>query len=159
MSPSDIAHRNKEKDAHLDLADKAAMEANTTSRTISGQLLLIAGAILTFSAAVLSSTSLTTSLPELWKGCIVASWILFGTSAFISILDLLNGYRFFRAWQKYHFAVAEKIAEDSMPNEAIEALRGKKPEPATSMYLIYAQVVLIFAGLVLLLMAISHSFL
>ncbi|GGW15193.1 hypothetical protein GCM10018980_39960 [Streptomyces capoamus] len=158
-SEKDVTYRNKEKNARLELAHKAALEANTVSRTTSGQLLLIAGAILTFSSAALSNTSLLINLSFSWKLCVIMSWGFFAASALVSILSLFRDYRFFVSWKTYHFKVSGRIADGDTPSGAVDALRSQLPKDETPMWPLYLQACLIFLGLLMLLSVIAHSLL
>lgn len=156
MTKQETDYRNKEKNARQDLANAASQEANTTSRTTSGQLLLIAGAILTFSASVMSS-SYAAHLSLGWDKALILSWVLFALSALLGIIGLFIDYSFFRKWQTYHFAVAESISESIGPDEAAEINKDKKPKRESPLWPLIAQSILIVIAVTIFIVVISRA--
>lgn len=153
---SEIDRRNKEKNARLDLSQQAGQEANTTSRTTSGQLLLVAGAILTFSSSVLTS-SYTSHLSYGWKKLLVCSWILFAISALLGVVSLFIDYYYFRKWHRYHFAVGSTISNSVSPEQAVDMNKNKKPKNESSLWPLIVQSILIVIAAALFIMIISHA--
>ena len=138
------------------MATKAGQEANETSRVTSGQLLLIAGAILTFSASVMSNSQAVTQLSHGWKIRLILSWILFATSALVSIISLITDYYFFKGWNKYNLSVAKAITKKRDYDEAIDSNIDIIPRETSPIWPLLLQLCLIFSGMVLFLEVISH---
>jgi uncharacterized membrane protein SirB2 len=155
----DIAYMDKEKDARLELANEAGTEANETSRVTSGQLLLIAGAILTFSSSVMSNTNSIKHLSHGWKIALISSWVVFAVSALASILSLLSDYFFFKKWHDYQFAVGLSIHDGLDPDAAADKHKSQKPSGASPIWPLIVQSLLIFSGITLFIIVIAHMLL
>jgi uncharacterized membrane protein SirB2 len=159
MASNNIEHRNKEKDARLELAHEAGREANEVSRVTSGQLLLIAGAILTFSSSVMSNADSIKHLSHGWKMALIISWIIFAASALVSILSLFSDYFFFGKWHKYQFAVGLSIHDGLDPDAAAKKHEADKPNGTSPIWPLVVQSLLIFSGITLFIIVIAHMLL
>jgi hypothetical protein len=161
MNAADIDRINKEKDERLKLAQQAASEANNTSRTTSGQLLLIAGAILTFSASVISSNTIITHLSWGWRHILIVSWAIFALSALFGLLGLFIDYYFFRRWNTYQFSVAEELTKGTPSptkiKDTLSKLDSKKPASSSPLWPLIIQTLLIIVGVIMFLLVISHA--
>jgi hypothetical protein len=154
---------NNEKDKRQDLAFKAGDEANVTSRVTSGQLVLIAGAVLTFSASVISSNVIISTLSHSWKLILIWSWILFAGSVFAGLVGLVIDYRFFLRWHDYHQDVAEELGSGRYSDKnfrnavAVVQARTGLPKKSSTLWPLIIQGVLIVLATTLFLAVISHA--
>lgn len=154
----EVGYINNEKDAYLRNEDNASSEANITARTLSGQLLLVSGAILTFSSAMIGSQSITSSLTYGWKKILIWSWVLLATSAAAGILQVWFDYRFFRKWKKYNHSVAEELVTGKYISTNINKAKAKfdKPKDSSESYAMVAQGLFLVIGITVFLTVVSH---
>jgi hypothetical protein len=161
MSPTVTDRINKEKDERQELAHKAGSEANITARTTSGQLLLIAGAILTFSASVISSGTIISRLSWNWKHVLVYSWLIFALSALFGIYGLLRDYYFFGNWNKYQIKFASELTKGLPKSTKItdvsKKMHSEKPNSSSPIWPLLIQTILIIVGVIVFLLVISHA--
>jgi ABC-type Fe3+ transport system permease subunit len=149
---------NNEKDAYLNNEDSAASEANTTARTLSGQLILISGAILTFSSVMIGSQSTTAKLSHSWREKLIISWVLLLLSACAGILQVWIDYRFFRKWKKYNHSIAVELVSGKYISTNVNEAKAKfnKPNENSKSYAMAAQGLLLILGITIFLITVSH---
>lgn len=149
---------NNEKDAYLQNEDKASAEANTTARTLSGQLLLVSGAILTFSSVMLGSQNTTAALSLGWKRALICSWVLLAISAAAGIMQVWIDYRFFRKWKTYNHSIALELVTGKYisANIAEAKKKFKKPEETSKSVAMIAQGGLLVIGVTIFIAVVSH---
>jgi|GEM_PF-4955688 len=149
---------NNEKDQYLDSATHAGDQANVTSRTLSGQLLLISGAILTFSSAIIGGDSIVSKLSGDWKAALIVAWILLVLSAASGIGQIYSDRNFFVLWHKYNSDIAKELGTGKYNSSNIKDAinKFKKPKEASDSHLLTMQVRLLVVGIVLFLIVVAH---
>jgi len=161
LAKQEAAYINNEKDEYLKNETTAANEANITARALSGQLLLVAGAILTFSSAIISSQNTLSNLSYGWRGVLIGAWVLLALSAVAGMCQVLIDFKFFIKWRKYNHSVAEELVTGKYVSTNInEALKKyvKPPESSISSAMIL-QGFFLGLGIALFIVVISHALL
>lgn len=159
MTPKDEAdYINHEKEEFLKSSGTAALQANETFRTLSGQLILIAGTIITVSAAFLTTDSSKMLVGHYAKFLLIAAWVLFGSSIVSGIVSLYSDANFFVSWQKYHFNLAKELGSGKYTSKTINKIYDEHERPRDRGYLIplYIQFVLMGLGGLLFMILIIH---
>ena len=159
MSPKEEAtYINHEIEEFQKSSSNAAGQANETLRTLSGQLVVISGTIITLSAAFLSTDHTTSILGHHSRGLLVASWIALAISIVAGVASLYLDSNFFVAWQKYHFNLAKELGTGKYTSKNIGDIYKKHKHPRDRSYLfpLYLQFFFMGVGGLLFLVLIIH---
>ncbi len=148
---------NHEMNEHQKLAVDAGAEANETQRMLAGQLILIAGTVITVSAVFLN-TDHGNTLGLHSKALLIGSWIAFAVSISSGILGLVLDSEFFVSWQKYHFGIAVELGTSKYTSLTIQKARNKNPLPKarSPVWPLYGQIGLLALGGLTFLALIIH---
>jgi hypothetical protein len=160
VAKEEAEYINREKEEFLKSSSTAALQANETFRTLSGQLVLVAGTVITVSAAFLTSDSSKVPVGNHAKYLLVSAWILLGGSIVSGIVSLYSDANFFVSWQKYHFALAKELGTGKYTSKTIgkiyEVHKEKRPRDRGYLFPLYIQFILMGLGGLLFMVLIIH---
>lgn len=111
---------NKLKDEYISAADDAARQANDTSRTIHGHLIVFSGTIISVSAVFINSTS-SPKLGYHSQLLLSAAWVIFLISIISGIYALDSGARFLKRWQTYNSKMAKLLASGKYTTQTLKS--------------------------------------
>lgn len=110
---------NKLKDEYISAADDAARQANDTSRTIHGHLIVFSGTIISVSAVFINSTS-SPKLGHHSQLLLATAWIVFLISIISGIYALDSGARFLKKWQTYNNKMAKLLGSGKYTTQTLK---------------------------------------
>ena len=127
---------------------EVANQANETLRLLSGQLILIAGTMLTISAAFITDNLRSSPELESLKWLLAVSWIVLGSSMFLGIVDIIMTSKLFSAWSKYHYGIAAELGTGKYTSRNINKAKekNKRPRNKSPQWPLYVQISLLGVG-------------
>lgn len=153
ITQSDIDYVNHEKDEYLKKADATGSQGNEIYRLLSGQLVLVAGMIISFSAAF-SVSHAAQSIDYCSKVLLVTVWVSLSLSIAAGITGHLLDVALFKEWQSYYFNIANRLGTGRFIGKNFRKVFDNidSPKTQTPLWPLYAQItLLVISGLCFLL--------
>jgi hypothetical protein len=99
-----IAHINEVAGNHIDIANQLYTEANTTERSLGGQLILLNTVVLTASLVALGNEKIFSQLLEIHK-------VLIFSVLLLQVFSILSGIKSYREVEKFYIASGDTSRE------------------------------------------------
>lgn len=158
LTQKDVDYVNKEISEHQSKADMAVNQANETQRLLANQLILIAGIVITVSAAFLTTDHSGFSLGIYSRWALITTWIAFTISICGGIIGLIADAKFFRKWQLFFTKIAERLGEGTYTSQNINDTRNglTKPNDQSPTWPLRVQIISLAFGAIAFMTLIIH---
>ncbi len=157
MTIEEVKFINGEKNARLELASAAIAGNNETQRQLAGQLILVAGTIITVGSIFLGPDR-SKSFGYHSELAFLVSLALFVLSIVAGIVGFIYDANFFKEWHGYHYKIAERLGTGKYTSSNIKDVEKglKHPKKSSPRWPLYAQITFISLGGLFFLLLIVH---